>query len=161
MPESDQNLCNPVDCNPPGSSVHRILQTKTLEWVVISSSSRSSLSRDWNHISCVSWLAFCFLPPNLHNIWLDTMNWLIQNKVLILFSICFLSYGDQKVKKIISHLLLRAVMWHIYAPWNTKWSVMGIFLGKKKLRKVSFLPLLNWNANIMLEGEKLQTFLKY
>ena len=31
-------LCNPIDCSPPGSSVHRILQARTLEWVTISSS---------------------------------------------------------------------------------------------------------------------------
>ena len=29
--------CNPVDCGPPGSSVHRILQARVLEWVVIPS----------------------------------------------------------------------------------------------------------------------------
>ena len=28
-------LCNPVDCGPPGSSVHGILQTRILEWVAI------------------------------------------------------------------------------------------------------------------------------
>ena len=26
-------LCNPMDCSPPGSSVHRILQARILEWV--------------------------------------------------------------------------------------------------------------------------------
>ena len=26
-------LCDPVDCSPPGSSVHGILQARTLEWV--------------------------------------------------------------------------------------------------------------------------------
>ena len=31
-------LCDPTDCSPPGSSVHGILQTRTLEWVAISSS---------------------------------------------------------------------------------------------------------------------------
>ena len=28
-------LCNPVDCSPPGSSVHGILQARILEWVAI------------------------------------------------------------------------------------------------------------------------------
>ena len=27
-------LCNPVDCSPPGSSVHEILQARIVEWVV-------------------------------------------------------------------------------------------------------------------------------
>ena len=30
-------LCNPMDCNPPGSSVHRILQARILEWVAFPS----------------------------------------------------------------------------------------------------------------------------
>ena len=30
------SLCDPVDCSPPGSSVHRILQARILEWVAIS-----------------------------------------------------------------------------------------------------------------------------
>ena len=29
-------LCNPIDCSPPGSSVHGILQARILEWVAIS-----------------------------------------------------------------------------------------------------------------------------
>ena len=28
-------LCDPVDCSPPGSSVHGILQARVLEWVAI------------------------------------------------------------------------------------------------------------------------------
>ena len=40
-------LCDPIDCSPPGSSVHGILQARTLEWVAISSSRGSSQPRDW------------------------------------------------------------------------------------------------------------------
>ena len=29
-------LCDPMNCSPPGSSVHEILQAKILEWVAIS-----------------------------------------------------------------------------------------------------------------------------
>ena len=28
-----QTLCNPLDCSPPGSSVHGILQARILEWM--------------------------------------------------------------------------------------------------------------------------------
>ena len=31
-------LCDPIDCSPPGSSVHGSLQARILEWVAISSS---------------------------------------------------------------------------------------------------------------------------
>ena len=30
-------LCDPMDCSPPGSSVHGILQTRILEWVAMAS----------------------------------------------------------------------------------------------------------------------------
>ena len=36
--QSCLTLCNRVDCSPPGSSVHGILQARILEWVAISSS---------------------------------------------------------------------------------------------------------------------------
>ena len=35
-------LCNPVDCSPPGSSVHGILQATVLEWIAIVFSRGSS-----------------------------------------------------------------------------------------------------------------------
>ena len=40
-------FCDPVDCSPPGSSVHGILQARILEWVAISFSKGSSWPRDW------------------------------------------------------------------------------------------------------------------
>ena len=33
--QSCPTLFNPMDCSPPGSSVHRILQARILEWVAI------------------------------------------------------------------------------------------------------------------------------
>ena len=35
-------LCDPIDCSPPGSSVHGILQARTLQWVAIPFSRGSS-----------------------------------------------------------------------------------------------------------------------
>ena len=37
--QSFPTLCDPIDGSPPGSSVPRILQARTLEWVAISFSS--------------------------------------------------------------------------------------------------------------------------
>ena len=31
--QSCPTLCNPIDCSPPGSSVHGIFQARILEWV--------------------------------------------------------------------------------------------------------------------------------
>ena len=44
-------LCNPMDCSPPGSSVHGILQARILEWVAMPSSRGSSQPRDGTHVS--------------------------------------------------------------------------------------------------------------
>ena len=43
-----------MDCSPPGSSVHVILQARKLEWFAIPSSKESSQPRVWTHISYVS-----------------------------------------------------------------------------------------------------------
>ena len=45
--------CNPMDCSPPGSSVHEISQTIMLEWVAISFSGGSSRPRDPIYVSCI------------------------------------------------------------------------------------------------------------
>ena len=39
-------FCGPMDCSPPGSSVHEIFQARILEWVVLSNSRGSSCPRD-------------------------------------------------------------------------------------------------------------------
>ena len=38
--------CDPMDCSPPGSSVHGILQARILEWVAIPFFKGSSQPRD-------------------------------------------------------------------------------------------------------------------
>ena len=48
--QSCLTLCNPMDCSPPGSSVHAVFLARTLEWVAISSSSGSSWLKAQTHI---------------------------------------------------------------------------------------------------------------
>ena len=40
--QSCATLCNPMNCSPPGSSVHGIFQARILEWVAVSFSRQSS-----------------------------------------------------------------------------------------------------------------------
>ena len=47
-------LCNSLDCSPPGSSVHGILQARILEWVPTPSSRGSSQPRDWTQVSRIA-----------------------------------------------------------------------------------------------------------
>ena len=55
-------LCGPVDCSPPGSSVHGLLQARRLEWVAMPSSRGSSWSRDGNWASCTAGGRFATQP---------------------------------------------------------------------------------------------------
>ena len=48
--QSRQPFCDPMDCSPPGSSIHGIFQARILEWVAYSRG--SSWPRDWTHVSC-------------------------------------------------------------------------------------------------------------
>ena len=48
---------DPVDCSPPGPSVHGISQARILTWVAIPSSRGSSQPRDQTHVSRSSYTA--------------------------------------------------------------------------------------------------------
>ena len=47
-------LYDPLDCSPPGSSVHGIFQTRIMEWVAISFSRGSSQLGDQTQVSCIA-----------------------------------------------------------------------------------------------------------
>ena len=51
---SCSTLCDPMDCNLPGSSVDGIFQARLLEWVAISLSGGSSQHRDWTQVSHIA-----------------------------------------------------------------------------------------------------------
>ena len=100
-------LSNSMDSGPSGSSVHRILQTRILEWVAMAFSRGSSQSRDWTCISYVSCIGRWVLttsaiwkspgwPGSLHNY--CTRNELIIQMVTYDFTnIClFLSSRQNK-----------------------------------------------------------------
>ena len=63
--QSRPALCDPTDCSPPGSSVHGILQTRTLEWVAMPSSRGSSWLRERTHVSY--WV--CAIDPSSCKKW--------------------------------------------------------------------------------------------
>ena len=79
---SHVRLCDPMDCSPPGSSVHGILQARILEWVA-TLFSRGSSWPDWTQVSCGRWIlyhlshqgSFFQLRWNSHNI---IFKWIVQ-----------------------------------------------------------------------------------
>ena len=57
--QSSPILCDPMDCSPPGFSVHGISQARILKWVAIPFFRGSSWPRAWTRVSCI---AVRFLP---------------------------------------------------------------------------------------------------
>ena len=63
LAQSCRTLCNPVDCNPSGSSVHGNFQARILEWVAIPFSRGSSQPRDRTQVSCIEGRFFATVLP--------------------------------------------------------------------------------------------------
>ena len=57
-------LCNLVDCGPPVSSVHGILQARILEWGAVPSSRGSLQPRDQTYLSYVSFISRQFFTTS-------------------------------------------------------------------------------------------------
>ena len=103
-----------MDCSPSGSSVHRILQARILEWVAMPSSRGSSQPRNRTHISGVSCIAGRFFThchlgsPLYHKIILEEVqfNWLIEVDINFLFiANRFVSCANALKQKLFSSVL--------------------------------------------------------
>ena len=83
--QSCPTLYNPMDCSPPGSSVHGILQARILEWVAISFSRGSSRPRDRTQVSRIAGSRF--------NLWAtrEAMGTNAVSDYTIMRAICILS----------------------------------------------------------------------
>ena len=56
--QSCPTLYDPMDCSPPGSAIHGILQASVLEWVAIPFSRGSSQPRDQTQVSRIAGRGF-------------------------------------------------------------------------------------------------------
>ena len=61
--QSCPTLCDPMDCSPPGFSVHGIFQARILEWVAIPFSRGSSRPRDRTWVSYTAADSLPLAPP--------------------------------------------------------------------------------------------------
>ena len=66
--QSCQTLYNPMNCDPPGSSVHEILQARILEWVAIPFPRVPSQPRDTTsyHLLSIHWITALTLLHYYH-----------------------------------------------------------------------------------------------
>ena len=70
-------LCDPLDCSPPGSSVHGILQARILEWIAMPSSRGFSQPRDLTCVSCIAGGFFTSWPTREAHLYLYLYLWSI------------------------------------------------------------------------------------
>ena len=97
-------LCDPMDCSLPGSSIHGILQARTLEWVAVPFSRGSSGTSDPSQVSCI---AGRFLT-----IWVTRET---QGKLVLgIFHFCKYLFPDIWIRDSVSE--------HVCATWNCSYS---------------------------------------
>ena len=81
-------LCDPMDCKPPGSSVHGISQAIILGWIAVSFSRESFQPRGWNWVSCLLHCRQILYWPSHYGIPAELSKILKDDAVKVLHSIC-------------------------------------------------------------------------
>ena len=116
VPQSSPILCYPMDCTPPGSSVHGILQARILEWVAISFSTRSSQTRDWTSVFCIGWQILYHLSHQGSPRETFVMLWAEQEHFCRVFYVLFWKSSWQCWLKIIrkTHFPCTRHLLHVY-----------------------------------------------
>ena len=128
--------CDPMDCGPPGSSVHGTLQAGVLEWVTIPFSRGSSQPRDRTHLSALAgWEARIHHTSCLNILRGGIKDWVFW-----------------KQGSILSHLVSLALHVKSLIEWGAEWArsfhvghkapTRCLLLGGGGLRSQTFLPTL-------------------
>ena len=65
--QSCSTLCDPMDCSPPGASVHGILQARILQWVPIPFSRGSSRPRARTQVSHIAGRFFTIIATKAYS----------------------------------------------------------------------------------------------
>ena len=105
--QSCLTLCNPMDCSPPGSSVHGILWARILEWVAISFSRGSSQPRDRTWVSCIA--------GRFHTVWATSQVHIIRSTIckrkIDKYFFCIKTFGLQKTYRVKNYRLGETANW--------------------------------------------------
>ena len=135
--QSSVTLCNPMDCSPPGSSVHGILQARILEWVAIPFSRECSQPRDRTWVPLIAgrfftiWATSCIWKIPKYSMFIKSHALWIGSYVHHLMFFLSTQWG---VNNYVFHLrgketeALRSVavvaaqslsgVWHFATPWT-------------------------------------------
>ena len=120
-----------MDCSPPGSSVHGILQVRILGWVAIPFSRGSSQCRGWNHFSMSPALAGRFFT-----IW-------ATREALINYILVYLrnkSKWDREIKA--NEMYLYFLSLYIHSKFRFLWSHMKLLVSKYVPKNIHIFVIL-------------------
>ena len=116
--QSCPTLCDPMDCSPPGSSVHGISQARILEGVAISYSRGSSQPRDWTQVSCTGrWILYFWATREAFfhcccsvakSCWLCATPWTVAHQTSLSFAISLSLLKLMSIESVMpsNHLIL-------------------------------------------------------
>ena len=132
--QSCPTLCDPMDCSPPGSSVHGILQARILKWVAISFSRGSSWPRDRTQVSHIS--GRCF---NLWATWeaLSTYAAATAKSLQSCRTLCNPIDGSAPGSPVPGILQARTLEW-VAISFSTLVSINGTYLRTLREGEISF-----------------------
>ena len=100
-------FCDPMDCSPPGSSIHENPHAKILEWVAVSFSKGCSWPRDGTWVSCIAG-------------WFFTI-WASREAVLIIMSLKIRKMNREEGKKNYIYIYIYPENIYIKCPKNIKY----------------------------------------
>ena len=114
-------LCDPMDCSLPGSSVHGILQVRTLQWLA-TSFSRGCPDPGSNWVSCIT--------GGIFTVWVNKEAHLSLEVHLYLNNISFWGFpgGASGKESACWSTRRRFNPWVRKIPWKRKWQPTPVFL---------------------------------
>ena len=170
--QSHLTLCDSMDCNPPGSSVHGTFRTRILEQVAISYSRGSFWPRDRTHIFCISYtgkwilhhcatwealILFCMVTLVMVDHFLQCISFGLWSHLQYCFSEVALPEVNWKE---ILHLIVPEIPGIYYSTslscsfWTVaSWTIVRIVRGE-----VSPTVSLGWSRRILLLREYFTNF---
>ena len=122
-------LFTTVDCSPPGSSVHGILQARILEWVAISFSRGSSPPRDQTQVSRIAGRCLTSEPPGKPPVWIKNLTTAKKNQLWHLFCCCACKEEVQASDCILD-------LKSIFSGRKTEVAIITLWLGNKLSRRM-------------------------
>ena len=141
-------MCDPMDCSPPGPSVHGIHQARILEWVAMYSSRVSSRPRDRTRVSYISctgrWVLYHERHLESPFIYYSASKYLVSSfflKYTSLLLLFYLYYFPVINKYLKSHNSL-SIFWSIIL--NTLSGNSWISINLSWLQEVYCIPLVGF-----------------